>query len=685
VNLWQGQSWKKRAGLIAGASVLTLLSGCALGYAVTDVPQPNKIATDQALRLLYADGTEMARFGKNRVLVPLSQVSDAAQHAVLAAEDREFYHEPGISLKGIGRALFTDLKGGGVSQGGSTITQQYAKNAYLTQERTFTRKVKEVFIAMKMSRTVSKDQILEDYLNTIYFGRGAFGIEAAAETYFHVHAKALTVAQSAVLASSIRSPAAYDPARHRARAVQRWGYVLDGMVKERWLTQEQRAAARYPVVLKRSEGGSSIPGDLDHIRDQVVAELQQHGFDEDRIAAGGLVITTTIQRKAQDAAREAMDEGIPAGKGDAPVGALVSVQPGTGKVVAYYGGRDAGGFDYADNERAGVQPGSSMKPYVLATALEEGKHLGDKYDGHSPQEICGQKVSNDEGDPPLGQVDLAKGLALSVNVVYMRLSCEIGPHRVAELAHAAGIGAEHKLGGAHPGAGIALGIYEIHPMDQAVGYATFAAKGTAAKPYFVLGVKDRHGNEVYKAKQETSRAFSEKVAADTTFAMQEVVSDGTGTRAKIPGRPTAGKTGTTQRNTNAWFCGFTPQLATAVWMGRPSGAPLKGVKGAPGGVYGGTIPAKVFRAFMEKALDGQPVLDFPKSEGLSGPSATPSATSSATATPTATAIPTVVVTNQPSLPPVFPTRSPKPSHGPQPTATATPSSNPSPSAAAATP
>jgi membrane peptidoglycan carboxypeptidase len=574
VDLWQNQSWQKRTALVAGASALLLVGGCAIGYAATDVPPPSKIATDQALRLLYADGSEMARFGKNRIIVRLNQVSPAAQHAVLAAEDRDFYSEPGISIKGIGRALFTNVKGGGVSQGGSTITQQYAKNAFLTQERTFSRKIKEVFIAVKMSRTVSKDQILEDYLNTIYFGRGAFGIEAASETYFGRHASQLTAAQGAVLASSIRSPAGYDPERHLERAKARWAYVLDGMVKKGWLTQEARAAAKYPVVLKRSKG-QSVHGDLDHIRDQVIEELQRHGFAEDRIAAGGLTVRTTIDRKAQDAARETVEHVIPpAKKPTDAVSALVSIQPGTGRVVAYYGGGTAGGFDYADGEK-GVQPGSSMKPYVLATALTEGKKLGDKYDGHSPQEVCGDTVHNDEGDPAFGNIDLATGLAYSVNTVYTRLACDVGPKKVVELAHKAGIRTPlDGEGDLSQQVALGSGGYEVRPLDHADGYATFAAKGLHATPFFVLQIQDRHGNVLYKAKPKNQRVFDEDVAADATFAMQKVVSEGTGKNAKIPGRPTAGKTGTTTSNANAWFCGFTPQLATVVWVGRAEGQPL---------------------------------------------------------------------------------------------------------------
>jgi len=651
--------WKKIVGLFVGVPVLLLVVLFGVVYARTTVPQPSKIATDEATRVLYADGSLIGRLGKNRTIVSLDQVSIDAQHAILAAEDRGFYSEPGISARGIARALFTNLKGGGVSQGGSTITQQYAKNAFLTSERTFSRKIKEVFIALKMSQTVSKDKILEDYLNTIYFGRGAYGIQAAADTYFHEPASKLTAVQSAVLASSVRSPAGYDPARHLERAKARWAYVLDGMVKQRWLSAVQRAAARFPAVGK-IKNVRDFPGSSDHLREQVIADLEKHGIAEVRIAAGGLVIRTTIDAKAQLAAVQAVEGAIPASTQPNPaVGALVAVRPGDGGVVAYYGGRQPGGYDYADGQN-GVQPGSSFKPYVLAAALDKGIGLTTLYDGSSPQNVCGTIENNDPGDPPLGQTDLVKGLALSVNTVYTRLACDIGADRVANAARAAGIPDRDSLaditsGRRSPNA-IALGVYEVRVIDQAVGYATFAAQGQRANPYFVSSVSD-HGNVVYRAKPDLTMAFSQGVAADTTYAMQQVVENGTGTAAQLSGRPVAGKTGTTEKNTNAWFCGFTPQLAAAVWVGRERGGPLVNVPNldsGPSGVYGGTVPAAIFKAFMDKALQGQKSEAFPPRANV-GQQAVPTPSSVPTATPpSASPTPSPTATVAPTTPPTTP-------------------------------
>jgi membrane peptidoglycan carboxypeptidase len=658
----------------------------ALGYLLTDLPPANPESVSEATVIRYADGGEIGRIGaQNRELVTLDEVPDPVQKAVLAAEDRGFYTEPGISPKGILRALFTNVKGGGgIQQGGSTITQQYAKNAYLTQNRTYTRKVKEVFIALKLSRKLSKDEILERYLNTIYFGRGASGIQVAARTYFNREAKDLTPAQGAVLAATIRSPAAYDPSRHPERAKDRFAYVLDGMVKKGWLTQEEAAAVKYPTVLKPGEGKAAQANDRKgpkgYVLDMVEEELARNGFPEDRLAQGGFVVQTTLRRKAQEAAVRAVEGEIPDGKGaqDQPVGALVSISPDNGEVWAYYGGRPGNAStDWAAGETR--QPGSSFKPYVLATALNEGTGLGTRYDGRSPQEICGQEISNDEGDPPLGQTDLVKGLALSVNTVYFRLSCDVGPRKVAEMAHRAGISDNRKLAedSGSVAAGIALGIYPVTVLDQATGYATFAGGGVHHETHFVKAVKQGK-DTVYGAKPDREEAFDKDVAADATYAMQQVVRDGTGTRAKIDGRPTAGKTGTTNDNKDAWFCGFTPQLATAVWVGRPDRQPLRGVLGSDRGVYGGTVPAKIFKAYMEDALEGQPVRDFPPRANV-GKNADTGGSSDFSPRPAQSTAPSSP-SPLPSLPPVASfSPAPQPSEQPPPPSEPPPSQEPPPS------
>jgi membrane peptidoglycan carboxypeptidase len=691
VNRWRQLSLRaKILSGVAGFFLLIFLLG-VIGYLLTDLPAPN--GTNQASSIRYSDGSEIGRVGaENRKLVSLNDVSDPAQKAVLAAEDRGFYSEPGISPRGIFRALVANLKGGGVQQGGSTITQQYAKNAYLSHERTFTRKVKEFFISLKLAHKLSKDQILENYLNTIYFGRGAAGIEVASNTYFNKHAKDLTVAEGAVLAASIRSPAAYDPTRHATRAKGRWNYVLDGMVKKGWLTKQERAGLKYPTVLEPGKGGGARTNDRSgpngFILDHVEEELAQHGFTEDRLAQGGYVVQTTIRKQAQDAAVAAMKVIPDAKPGDkaAVQGALVGIVPGTGEVYAYYGGRDGNkGFDYGSSGR-GVQPGSSFKPYTLAAALDQGIGLGTRVDGSSPQTFAGQVVHNDVGDPPLGQIDLVKATELSVNTAYYNLAKKVGVNNIADVAHRAGIpeGDTLKDDQGGRGLGITLGVYPVHVIDQANGYATFANNGVAAKPFFVKSVRDRDNNTVYGVKQVNSRAFGADVAADATYALQQVVNSGTGTRAQLAGRPAAGKTGTTSENKNAWFCGYTPQLSAAVWIGRANGDPLKGVLGSTGGVYGGTVPAGIWKQFMEGALQGQDVKQFPPranvgrnaSIGTGSTSPTPaSATPSPSPQPTALLSPPAVGPS-PSQPP--PSTGPSPSQAPPPSQSPGPDGPPSP-------
>ncbi|MDX6214675.1 MAG: hypothetical protein QOG99_259 [Frankiales bacterium] len=672
-------SWPKRILATGGGLFLLFVVLLVVGYLTTSVPTPNKIATDQATQVTYLSGTPIGSLGKNRTIVPLSAVSKDAQHAVLAAEDREFYSEPGISIKGIARALFANVRAGGVQQGGSTITQQYAKNAFLTQNRTFSRKIKEVFIAVKMSQTVSKDKILEDYLNTIYFGRGAYGIEAAAQTYFHTHAASLTAAQGAVLASSIRSPAGYDPAHHLDKAKVRWASVVKGMKDKGWLTGADAAALRYPTV-DAIKQDASFPGTLDYVRQQVITELAAHGITESQLQSGGLQVKTTIDKQAEDAAvatEQKLVEAQSSGSNPA-VSALVSIEPRTGRVVAYYGGK-GGGFDYASDGR--VQPGSSMKPYVLATALTEGKSLSTQYDGSSPQTVCGQLAHNDAGDPAFGNIDLATGLEFSVNTVYLHLACDVGPNKIRDLAHKAGLGPDPLDGQGTTSAQIALGSggYEIRPIDQADGYATFAGQGVQADPYFVEAVYRVHNGKrdskpFYTHKQKRQTAFSADVAADATSAMVKVVQGGTGTNAQLSGRPTAGKTGTTGKNTNAWFCGFTPQLATAVWIGNVHGGTV--TLGGKTGIYGGTVPAQIFKQYMDAALQGKPVVPFPPKVGV-GTAATPSVTATTTATPTVTATPSKLPV---SPPPVSPTGIPTILPTSPPPATKPPSSSPSPPA-----
>jgi membrane peptidoglycan carboxypeptidase len=674
-----------------GAFVL-MVAFVAIGYAVTTIPSPNSVATRQSTLLMYSDGRHvLARLGDtNRENVTLAQVPIDVQHAVLSAEDRSFESEPGISPTGIMRAMWVDLTGGDV-QGGSTITQQYVKNAYLTQARTFTRKFKEIFIAAKLGNTKPKSEILTDYLNTIYFGRNAYGIQAAAKAYFNKNVNQLDAAQGAVLAAVIRAPSFYDPSVNHDKAVSRWHYVIDGMVKKHWLTADKAAQLQFPKVLARNSKAvhnSDCIGPKFFICQAVKAELTDNGFDEARQAAGGYRVITTIDKAAQDAAVQAVQSH----KGDYLAGgvdkgresALVTVQPGDGAIRAMYGGGDGcqnptrkdsctdlTGVDGLYNQAGDYRrsPGSSFKPYTLIAALQDGISLDSRFPGPSHIDFPGtggKGISNSEGES-CGSCTLTQALAKSINTIFVPLAQRVGPDKVAQAAKDAGI-PDRRIRPEDEVPTLTLGIAAVAPIDQAVGYATIAAQGIYAKPYLIASVKSSSGHTVFKTKKDTKRVFPADVMADTTYAMTQVLTNGTAAGKGLPGRPAAGKTGTNgERNgdKDAWFVGFTPQLSTAVWYGNAD--PKKFVTDNGAALYGGGLPALTWQQMMTAALQGKPVESFPPPAHVGhainpSPSASSSSpTKSPSSTPTIT--PTITVS-----PSVGPTKTP-PGHSPTPTPT----------------
>ena len=624
--------------VLAPLAVLLALAGVA--YAATDVPVPKADAKAQVSVVQWSDGSEMARIGAlNRIDVPLAKVSVEAQHAVLAAEDRGFYSNPGISLTGIARAALANVRGGGVEQGASTITQQYVKNAYLTRERTLSRKMKEVLIAVKLDRTKSKDQVLEDYLNTVYFGRGAYGIEVAAQTWFGKPAAKLTASEGAVLAALLRSPSGYDPAQNPNDAKGRWAYVLGGMAEQGWLEGDPAAVA-YPEVKPKQNRSKDLTGPKGYLVQHVQDELAENGFSEARLNGGGLRIRTTFDKKAQAAAVEAVQE-VSGEK--APEGvrrALVAVEPGTGRVLAQYAGDDYVTRPFNDVTQGSAQAGSSFKPYVLAAALDKGMSLKAKMNGASPQRFGDYEVRNygpGKGEQ-FSDIDLVDATVHSVNTVYVPLGQQAGTSHVTTTAAALGIRADMTKERDLPS--VSLGVTAVRPLDQAVAYATLAARGTRADPYVVEEVKDVRGSSLYKADVRTEQVLRTGVADDTSFALQEVVKRGTGRRSQLDGRPSAGKTGTTSGNTAAWFVGYTPQLAAAVTLfSADSDVALRDVAGVDE-VTGGSLPAMTWQRFMSAALKGAPVKAFaPPPFGGDAPTPSPSPSASASASPSPSASP----------------------------------------------
>jgi membrane peptidoglycan carboxypeptidase len=688
---WRNRPRWLRRLVLASIAAFFLLIVAAIGvvYAATKVPLPDQVTAAQTSVITYSDGNqELAKIGTvNRTDVPLAAVSKPAQDAVLAAEDRNFYHEPGISYRGIARALYTDIRGGGISQGGSTITQQYAKNAYLTQQRTFSRKIKEIVLAVKLDKKYSKNQILEYYLNTIYFGRGSYGIQAAAKTYFGVNASQLTAEQGAVIAGLIRSPNYLDPRVSPRAANLRWHEVLDTMVRQGWLPASRAgASATMPVTLeKKSAASGALNPQASYIRDAVLKELNAHGITDDQINLDGLKVVTTLDLRRQTNSYFAVTQVLKtqvAAVPDLQTG-LVAVEPGTGRILAWYGGSHYDKTDQVDNLRvAEVQPGSAFKPVVLATALNEGVSLKSYY--NAPDTIAdfqGKPLRNDEAHANFGFVDLVKATAESINTVYVPLAQQVGVNNMVAMAHKLGIPQNIEI---HADPREALGADWVHARDLVSVYGTFASGGVQATPHLVDKVIDNHGHVIYSGDGKPNRVLTTDQASDVTYALQEVVKNGTGTAAALAnGRPAAGKTGTVQDFRSAWFCGYTPQLASCVDMYRGDGSnktALTGIPGVNGGVYGGGLPAMVWKAFMDGALSGTPAANFPPPAygGTVNPlnaSPTPSPTPSLTPTPT----PTHSNRPSPSLTPsatATSTRSGKPFPHKTPTTNPTPTTDP---------
>ncbi|MFT3901307.1 MAG: transglycosylase domain-containing protein [Gordonia sp. (in: high G+C Gram-positive bacteria)] len=628
-------------GLVGGfVPVMAVIGILAflLTYIFANVPASGDIKHNQVANILYKEGGVMTKVippEGNRTDVKIDEIPKSLQDAVIAAEDREFRKNSGFSIRGLGRAVVGRVTGREDAGGGSTITQQYVKNALVGDEHSYRRKFVELAIATKMSNEWSKDDIMAAYLNTIYFGRGSYGVAAASQAYFGKPLSKLTTAESAVLASSIRSPSTYDPDNNKEAAEMRWNWVLSSMVETGSLSATDRAGMKYPKVLKYKEGaGQKDDGTMGLIKRRVLDELDELNITEQQVRTEGLKITTTISKKVQNSLTEAADDKLEDYPKSTRTG-IVSIDPRTGGVAGYYGGKQAAGWDYAN---AGLQTGSSFKVFALVAALEQDIPLSKIYSSEPYEGTNGLVVKNSEG-LSCGSCNLATAMKMSLNTVYYRLMMDLKGQAdaVAKAAHKAGIAEsfgdiphtlQEKNGGVE--GGVVLGQYPSRVIDMASAYATLAASGIYRKPHFVTKVEDNDGNVLFERKKDPGkRVFPAKVADNVTAALEPIPAYSNGANLYDPtygSRPAAAKTGTAQlRNTgdnkDAWMVGYTPQLSTAVWVGTDKGTALKTPWGGP--VYGSGLPSQIWKQAMDGALSGDPIEQFPTPEAVGGQAGVP--------------------------------------------------------------
>ena len=634
------------AGFATGALAFFIV------YRSIDIPDPNAEFQTQTTKVYFSDGTsELGEFAEqDRENVDLDQVPASMQAAVIAAEDRSFYTNRGIDFKGIVRALRDNTTSGRIEGGASTITQQYVKILYLTQERTYTRKVKEAVLSLKIHNQLSKSEILEGYLNTVYYGNGAYGVQVAAKTYFNKDVAELTVPESAYLATVINSPTFYDPytpacladgasaecqtetASRDERLLPRYNYVIEGMEKSGAITADE--ASQFTDVLPAFSPltvSNRYAGPNGYLLKMVENDMAKQEFSDSQVQGGGLRIVTTFDPNLQQAAVDAVNEVSPQGLEGLHTG-LASVEPGTGAVRALYGGPDflADQFNWAT---AKVQPGSTFKMFAVIAALEDGFSLETRLNGNTPYRIGGGEVKNagDSGGASYGTLDLERATAKSVNTAFIDLTVQmsdgsdvsVGAQKILDAAVQAGI-PQSTVDAIDPVAVTSLGYAGVAAIDMANAYATVAASGNKAEWYVVQSVSSAEGSVLYEHTAQVEQAVPADVAADTLAALQGVTgSGGTGTAGRTV-CPTAGKTGTATAEgaggetvTSAvWFVGATPKLATAVMYNRGDGNDE--LDGFLRPAFGGGYPAETFKAYMDEAVNPDDCGTFPKPANIDG-------------------------------------------------------------------
>ncbi|MCW7987065.1 penicillin-binding protein [Streptomyces sp. SID8375] len=658
-------TWKKLLGAFLGACLLGILGFIGL-YLYVDIPKGNSAAKLQSNVYKYADGKVMARVGDvNRETVPLDRIPKDVQRTFVAAENKSFYEDSGVDLKGTLRGVLNTLRGQG-KQGGSTITQQYVKNYYLSQEQTVSRKLQEIVISLKVDNKFKKDDILAGYINTSYYGRGAYGIQAAAQAYYRKDVEKLTVSEGAYLASLLQAPSQYDwssaTKAGKKRVKERWAYTLDNMVEMKWLPAADRARQKFEVP-QAPRPLPGVSGQTSYLVKQAKQELFAQGVDESEFEAGGWTVTLGIDKNKQKALeksvkRKLTDDLDPKKRKvdrDAQLGAT-SVDPKTGHIVAMYGG-DGYPKHWTNNAtRSDYQPASTFKPLILASAMENNAVTQDGlpitpntiYDGRNRRPVVGGTIPfapPNEDEHPYGKISVQTATNNSVNAVFAQMGADVGLEKIKETA--VKLGMDGSKIDAKPA--MTLGTMGASPLQMAGAYATLDNHGKKVTPTLVkkamhpvngvqteVPLKDPIGDQV----------LSRRTADTLTSVLTGVVNDGTASESvQNTAYDAAGKTGTSDDNKSAWFVGYTPKLVTAVGMfgESPKGGAQVTLKGTGGGgrVNGGGYPARVWADYTESALGGSTGAEFDLETDLGAgvpptPTPTPSKTPSTSPTPSET-------------------------------------------------
>jgi penicillin-binding protein 1A len=596
-----------RGGLIAGLWGVVLL-GLMLGYFALTLPSTADLTVAErrpSITVLALDGSLIATYGDLfGEPVRVKDMSKYLPEAVIATEDRRFYYHFGVDPIGLLRATVTNLRAGHVVQGGSTITQQLAKNLFLKPERTMSRKIQEMLLALWLEHRFTKDQILEIYLNRVYLGAGTYGVDAAARRYFNKSARDVTLYEAADIAGLLRAPTRFSPAGDRERSAGRAHQVLENMVAAGFITDTQMAAAES----QKSQLARVVPvrAGSRYFADWVAEQVGSFTGLGNR----DLTVVSTLDPKLQDAAERAIDQTLEQDgeKSDVSQGALVAMTP-DGAVRALVGGRSYADSQFNRATQALRQPGSSFKPFVYLAALEHGITPQDRF-VDAPIRI-GDYQPHNYGNKYMGDVSVADAVAHSLNTVAIQVEQRVGVDAVIATAHRLGITSE-----LNRDISLALGTAEVSLMELTGAYAAFASGGDGAWPYGIVEIKDKDGTVIYhRTGSGPGRVIAPEIAAEMIELLVGVVDHGTGRSAQI-GRPIAGKTGTTQDYRDAWFEGFTADLVTGVWLGNDDNSPMKNVTG-------GTLPARTWHAFMVEAMRGQPVKPLNAAPALMAATVTP--------------------------------------------------------------